>query len=86
MQGMNNHGQSPRIYPPRDEINGSSPVLTDGAGNGDRGIQNGTMAMDDHTLSLVLDTFQATDFNIASIVSGLTDNLIAQGKEEGGGR
>lgn len=36
-------------------------------------------------LSLDLNTFQATDFNVATIVSGLTDHLVAQSKLDGGG-
>lgn len=39
----------------------------------------------DGDVPLELETFQAPDFNVGKLVSGLTDSLIAQSKEGGGG-
>lgn len=36
-------------------------------------------------LPLDLATFAAADFNVTALISSLTDGLIAQSKEEGGG-
>ena len=66
--------------------NEGSQWLDDDAGKAiEAGLGEGVMGKNGQALSLELSTFQATDFNVASIVSGLTDGLIAQEKMEGGG-
>jgi hypothetical protein len=45
---------------------------------------NAAMATDEALLSL--EAFQQPDFNIASLVSGLTDGLVKKSREEGGGK
>jgi hypothetical protein len=41
--------------------------------------------MDTDDALLSLETFQQPDFNVATLVSGLTDRLIKKSREEGGG-
>lgn len=60
---------------------GASVDLTDGDGYyADKGI-----AELDADVPLELDTFQAPDFNVGRLVSSLTDSLIAESKQGGGG-
>lgn len=60
---------------------GASVDLTDGDGYyGDKGVIEL-----DADVPLELDTFQAPDFNVGRLVSSLTDSLIAESKQGGGG-
>lgn len=63
----------------------AEPVESYGKSAGYVGIPHGDDTMDIAEESLSLATFQQPDFNVARIVSGLTDGLIAQSKHEGGG-
>ena len=67
--------------------NGSSQMLdtyTNGYENGEAGYDG--YEDDGAPLELDLATFSLSDFNVNRIVSSLTDPLITQSKQEGGGQ
>jgi hypothetical protein len=77
--------QAGRPAPSSRKASHASGVSSIDLKDGDDYYAEGANGEQDADLPLEIETFQAPDFNVGRLVSGLTDSLIAQSKQGGGG-